>query len=181
MKRLFASSAEAEAMGVQLLEAPVHADARGYLWELTSAGRPGFEIRQTNHSWSAEEGTLRGLHFQRPPAAQAKLVSVVAGVIWDVAVDVRRGSPTFGQWCAARLEAGTGRSMLIPEGFAHGFLTMEPSTHVVYHLSAPYSPDSEGGIRWDDASLAIPWPASPKVIGDRDRELPPLHDVEAVG
>ncbi|MDT8370137.1 MAG: dTDP-4-dehydrorhamnose 3,5-epimerase [Longimicrobiales bacterium] len=178
MTGLEASAHGALEMGVRLLEAPVHRDARGYLREMTAEGRPPFTIAQTNHSFSPQRGTLRGLHFQRPPADQAKLVTVITGEVYDVAVDARQGSSTRGWWCAARLAEGSGQSLLIPAGFAHGFLTLAPDTHVVYHLSAGWDPGAEAGVRWDDPALAIPWPEPPVVIGERDRALPTLAGLE---
>ena len=113
---------------------------------------------QDNHSLSKPVGTLRGLHFQTPPHAQAKLVRCTAGRIWDVAVDIRKGSPTWGQWTAAELSAANGSQLYVPAGFAHGFVTLEPDTQVVYKVSDHYAPDCDGGIAWDDPDIALPWP-----------------------
>ena len=113
---------------------------------------------QDNQSLSAQVGTLRGLHFQLPPFAQDKLVRVTRGAIYDVAVDIRRQSPTFGQWVGAVISADEWNQILVPIGFAHGFCTIEPDTEVLYKVTAPYAPASERGIAWDDADLAIDWP-----------------------
>ena len=112
---------------------------------------------QDNQSFSIPAGTLRGLHFQLPPRAQAKLVRVVRGAILDVAVDIRRGSPAFGRHVAYRLEAGGTEQLYIPAGFAHGFLTLEPDTEVAYKVSDTYAPECDRGIAWDDPDLALPW------------------------
>lgn len=113
---------------------------------------------QDNHSFSEARGTLRGIHFQSPPHAQAKLVRCLAGAIWDVAVDLRAGSPTFGRWVAAELTAAGGEQLFIPVGFGHGFVTLTRNAEVAYKASDYYAPNSEGGIAWDDPDLAIPWP-----------------------
>ena len=125
---------------------------------------------QDNHSISRDVGTVRGLHFQSPPFAQAKVVRVVAGAIWDVAVDIRRGSPTYGQWVGVELSAENGRQLLVPTGFLHGFATRAPNTEVVYKCSAVYAPECEGAVRFDDPDLAIDWGiASEKaVLSDKD-------------
>ena len=112
---------------------------------------------QDNHSFSLSLGTIRGLHFQRPPHAQDKLVRCIRGRIYDVAVDVRKGSPTFGTYVGAELSAENGLQLFIPAGFAHGFATLEPNCEITYKVSDIYAPQTEGGLRWDDAALAIDW------------------------
>lgn len=112
---------------------------------------------QDNHSRSELTHTLRGLHFQRPPFAQAKLVRAVAGSVMDVAVDARKSSETFGKWVSAKLTAEAGEQLFVPRGFLHGFLTLEPGTEVVYKVDAPYDRDSDGSVRWDDDELGIDW------------------------
>jgi dTDP-4-dehydrorhamnose 3,5-epimerase len=129
---------------------------------------------QDNHSLSRAPWVLRGLHFQSPPYAQDKLVRCLKGRIWDVAVDVRHGSPTFGQWAAAELSEENGRQLFVPVGFAHGFLTLTPDTEVAYKVSAPYSPECDGGLIWNDPLLNVAWPLgghSP-VLSDKDARLP---------
>lgn len=132
---------------------------------------------QDNHSLSRPAGTVRGLHFQAPPHAQAKLVRCVRGRIFDVAVDVRRGSPTFGRSAAVELSADNGDQLFVPVGFAHGFMTLEPDTEVVYKVSDFYDAGSEGGVLWDDPDLGIAWPLPPDraLLSPKDRELPPLR------
>ena len=135
---------------------------------------------QDNHALSVQVGTVRGLHFQRPPMAQAKLIRVVRGAIWDVAVDMRVGSPWYGQWAGVELSATDRRQMYVPAGFAHGYCTLEPQTEVLYKVDAPYAADTEGGVAWDDPALALPWPLPPSgpVLADKDRHLPRLAELE---
>ena len=161
------------------------ADSRGHFSETYNADTlAGFGITtqfvQDNQSFSADAGTVRGLHFQAPPAAQAKLVRVLAGVIWDVAVDIRRGSPTFGQWEGRTLSAETGNQLLVPEGFLHGFITRTPGAIVAYKCSATYAPATEGAVRFDDPDLAIDWGIAPDaaVLSDKDAAAPRFADFE---
>jgi dTDP-4-dehydrorhamnose 3,5-epimerase len=160
-----------------------HVDARGWFSETFHEQRLreiGVNCRfiQDNQSRSLRAGTLRGLHFQLPPAAQAKLVSVLQGRILDVAVDVRNGSPTFGKHVATELSAESGRQLYIPVGFAHGFLTLEDDVTVMYKVTDYYAPAHDSGIRWNDPEVAIPWPRtdSDMIISDKDRRLPLLKD-----
>ena len=136
---------------------------------------------QDNHSLSAAEGTVRGLHFQSEPFAQAKLVRVVRGRILDVAVDIRRSSRTYGKHVAVELSAENGRQLLVPVGFAHGFCTLEPDTEIEYKVSAYYSADHDHGLAWDDPALGIDWPVRPEdaVLSDKDRRQPTLADLPA--
>lgn len=157
---------------VEIVRAERWRDARG--WFVETYSEPKFHGRgidcrfvQDNHSFSAAAFTLRGLHFQVPPCAQDKLVGCVRGRVFDVAVDVRRGSPTFGDWVGAELSAEGGDQMFIPVGFAHGFLTLEPNCEVAYKCSNSYSMAHESGLRWDDPDIAIDWPLPP----DRAPEL----------
>ncbi|MCW5713961.1 MAG: dTDP-4-dehydrorhamnose 3,5-epimerase [Bauldia sp.] len=139
------------------------------------------EFVQDNRSVSVAPFTLRGLHFQRPPFAQAKLVRVGRGRIFDVLVDLRRASPTYGRHVAVELSAEAGNQVLVPAGFAHAFLTLVPDTEVLYKVSAPYSREHDGGIRWDDPALDITWPldgATP-VLSAKDDALPLLADIPA--
>ena len=123
-------------------------------------------------------GVLRGLHFQAPPHAQAKLVRCVRGRIWDVAVDIRNGSPTYGRWTAAELTADNARQLYVPVGFAHGFVTLEPETEVEYKVSTYYDRDSEGGLIWNDPALGLPWPLPPggPKVSEKDKLLPGLAE-----
>lgn len=136
---------------------------------------------QDNHSMSRPIGTLRGLHFQTPPHAQDKLVRCVAGRIWDVAVDIRRDSPTRGRWTAAELSAANGSQLYVPAGFAHGFVTLAPDTQVIYKVSGHYAPECDGGIAWDDPDIALPWPlpAGGPVLSDKDKKHPRLADFDS--
>jgi dTDP-4-dehydrorhamnose 3,5-epimerase len=160
-----------------------HSDERGFFVETFRADWfPDLTFVQDNHSLSARSGTLRGMHFQTPPRAQAKLIRVVRGRVLDVAVDIRSGSPTFGRHVAAELSADGGEQLLIPEGFAHGFVTMEPETEVVYKVTSYYSAGHDAGIRWDDPALAIDWPvpADDLTISARDMAHPALADLPPV-
>ncbi len=134
---------------------------------------------QDNQSRSAAAGTVRGLHFQAPPRAQAKLVRVLRGAILDVAVDLRRSSGSYGRHLAIGLDAEGGHQLYIPPGFAHGFCTLAPDTVVAYKVSEPYTPELECCVAWDDPDLALPWPFAPAqaVLSDRDRRAPKLRDV----
>lgn len=157
-------------------------DARGWFSETWSAARmaqAGLDLNfvQDNQSMSAEAGTLRGLHYQRPPHAQDKLVRCTKGAIFDVAVDVRKGSASYGQWVGVDLTAENGHQLLIPKGFLHGFVTRLPNTEVQYKCTDVYAPDCDGGIRWDDPSIGIDWglTAAP-ILSDKDRAAPLLAD-----
>lgn len=164
---------------VKLIRPRLFKDARGYFVEsysrraLAVAGVTA-EFVQDNHSRSEASGTVRGLHFQTPPFAQAKLVRCSAGRIFDVAVDIRRGSPTYGRHVTAELSAANGWQLLIPIGFAHGLATLEPGTEVQYKVSADYSPAHDAGIIWNDPALGIPWPvgSDASLLSDKDRKLP---------
>ena len=150
---------------VLVLKPRRHADDRGYFMESYSRAAMatlGLEpvFVQDNLSLSRQVGTLRGLHYQRPPKAQAKLVQVIQGRILDAAVDVRRGSPTYGRHATVELSAETGEQIFVPAGFLHGFVTLEPDTLVLYKVDAPYAPECEGSVRWDDPDLGIDWGVS---------------------
>ena len=131
---------------------------------------------QDNHSLSAKAGTLRGLHYQRPPHAQDKLVRCTRGAIFDVAVDFRTGSPTFGRWTGVELTPANGRQLLVPKGFLHGFVTRLPDTEVQYKCSDLYAPDCDGGVRWDDPDIAIDWGTRDPVLSGKDAAAPYLRD-----
>jgi dTDP-4-dehydrorhamnose 3,5-epimerase len=132
---------------------------------------------QDNHSYSTR-GVLRGLHFQLPPHAQGKLVSVLSGEVWDVAVDVRKASETFGRWVGVLLSGANHESLYIPPGFAHGFLVLSEYAHFVYKCTREYHKDSERGVRWDDPDVAIQWPSTNVVLSDKDLVLPLLKDAK---
>lgn len=148
--------------------------------ELAAAGWTG-PMRQANHSVTRRAGTLRGLHFQYPPHAETKLVLCIRGAAWDVAVDVRAGSPTFLNWAATELSAENGAAMLIPPGFAHGFQTLSDDVELLYFHSQAHAPEAEGGLNPCDLRLAIPWPRETSTISDRDASRPHLSaDFEGV-
>ena len=135
---------------------------------------------QDNQSYSAEKGVLRGLHFQVAPVPQDKLIRVLKGAIFDVAVDIRSGSPTYGKWVSCILSSAKFNQLLIPRGFAHGFLTLEPDVEVLYKVSAPYSPQCDRGIAWNDPDIAIAWPLQPgqqPVLSGKDQAAPRLAAV----
>jgi len=134
---------------------------------------------QDNHARSEAAGILRGLHFQAPPAAQAKLVRVLSGAIYDVAVDIRQGSPSYGRWAGVRLTADAGEQLFIPAGFAHGYCTLAGGTEVAYKCDAYYAPEREGGIAAMDPEIGIAWPLGEGAVtlSDKDRALPPLRDL----
>jgi dTDP-4-dehydrorhamnose 3,5-epimerase len=168
---------------VKIVTAAKHGDARGFFSEVYNraawdkADLP-FTFVQDNHSYSAAKGVLRGLHFQAPPFAQAKLVRVTRGAILDVAVDIRRSSPTFGHHVAVELSAENWRQLLIPTGFAHGFITLGPDVEVFYKTTELYSAAHDRGVAWDDPGIGIAWPSPPggPVLSDKDRKWPRLKD-----
>ncbi len=169
--------AETEIPGVVVVYIEPREDVRGAFArlhcpdEFAAAGHP-FTPVQTSLSRNAGAGTLRGLHHQPAPNAETKLVRAVRGRIFDVALDLRAASPTYRRWTAAELSAENGRALLIPEGVAHGFLTLEPDTDVLYQIAPAFRPGHEAGVRWDDPAFAIAWPAAPKVISERDAGYP---------
>ena len=167
--------------GLVTIQPDVHGDDRGFFLESYSQEafeKAGITCRfvQDNHSCSKAAGVLRGLHFQKPPFTQAKLIRVTRGSIFDVAVDLRATSPTFGQWRGFELIAENFTMLFIPAGFAHGFCTLEPDTHVEYKVDAPYSPQHDSGIIWNDPRLAVSWPITRPILSTKDAHLPPLRD-----
>ena len=160
--------------GVLIITPRRFGDARGFFaetWNAETFRTHGIDLEfvQDNHSLSASPGTLRGLHFQVPPRAQAKLVRCGRGALFDVAVDLRRNRDTYGQWVGVELSAENGRQLLIPAGFAHGFVTRETNTEICYKCTDTYAPDHEGALRWDDPDLAIDWGLTgPPVLSDKD-------------
>lgn len=170
--------------GVRLLVPKRFADERGFFCETYARARFGeigipTEFVQDNYSLSYRRGVVRGLHFQTPPFAQAKLVRAGRGSFLDVVVDIRHGSPTFGRHITVQLDADAGTQIYIPDGFAHGFCTLEPNTEIIYKVSAPYAPEHDGGLAWDDPALAIDWPVrhSEAILSAKDRLLPRLQDL----
>jgi dTDP-4-dehydrorhamnose 3,5-epimerase len=171
--------------GVDILVPRRFGDDRGWFCETFSArtmaalGLPA-DFVQDNHSRSAPRHTLRGLHYQRPPHAQDKLVRCTRGAIRDVAVDIRRGSPTFGAWVAVELSADNGRQLFVPRGFLHGFLTLTPDAEVQYKCTDFYAPDCEGAVAWDDPDLAIDWglDGALPVLSPKDAAAPRLAAIE---
>ncbi|MBL8587413.1 MAG: dTDP-4-dehydrorhamnose 3,5-epimerase [Methylobacteriaceae bacterium] len=171
---------------VQIIRPRRFEDERG--WFMETHSERAFAARgltdhyvQDNHSLSRPAGVVRGLHFQVPPHAQAKLVRCVRGAIFDVAVDVRRGSPTYGQWVAARLTAAGGEQLYMPTGFAHGFITLEPDTEVCYKVTDFYAPAQDGGVIWNDPDIAVAWPdvgVAPS-LSPKDLTLPRLADFDS--
>lgn len=165
--------------GLFSLQHKVHEDERGRFarlfcqGSLAAFGQP-LQIRQINHSRTAQRGTVRGLHFQYPPHAESKLISCLRGAVWDVVVDLRRGSATFLHWHAECLEAGDGRSLLLPPGFAHGFQTLNDDAELLYLHSADYTPSHEGGLSPSDPRLAINWPLPLNNLSARDAAHPLL-------
>ncbi|WP_088549346.1 dTDP-4-dehydrorhamnose 3,5-epimerase [Paenibacillus aquistagni] len=168
--------------GVFVLEPTIFTDPRGFFMEsyhqerLLELGLDTIFV-QDNHSLSVQEGTIRGLHYQEAPCAQAKLIRVLHGSIWDVAVDIRPDSSTYGQYVAVTLSAVNKKQLYIPYGFAHGFCTLEPHTEVLYKVDAYYAPALDRGIRWDDPMLAIPWPRTDVLLSNKDRQLPYLSEL----
>jgi dTDP-4-dehydrorhamnose 3,5-epimerase len=170
---------------VKRLVLRVFRDDRGVFVEtysqrtLAEAGMHGAFV-QDNHSVSNAKGVVRGLHFQKPPHAQGKLVRVVRGAIFDVAVDIRQGSPTYGHHVGAVLSAENWAQLWVPAGFAHGFCALEPDTEVIYKVTDYYASQSDSGIAWDDPALGIAWPirAEEAVLSDKDSKLPKLADIE---
>lgn len=165
--------------GLKRVQRQFMGDARGWLSrvfcpeELAQAGWKG-AIAQINHTHTEAMGTVRGLHFQHPPHAEMKLVSCLRGEVWDVVVDLRRGSPTFLRWHAERLSAENGQALLIPQGFAHGFQTLSDGAELLYCHSAAYCADAEGRLNPQDPVLHIDWPLNIAVLSDRDRSHPML-------
>ncbi|MBL8572425.1 MAG: dTDP-4-dehydrorhamnose 3,5-epimerase family protein [Hyphomicrobiaceae bacterium] len=162
--------------GVHIIEPSPHVDRRGFfarLYEARAFADAGIDFTpaDVNLSRNPTAGTLRGLHFQDPPFAEAKIVRVTRGRVFDVIVDLRPG-PTLGRWTAVELDAGLANAVFIPEGCAHGFLTLEPDTDVLYHMGRPYQPGQSRGFRYDDPAFAIDWPTAPTLIGDADLAWP---------
>jgi dTDP-4-dehydrorhamnose 3,5-epimerase len=168
---------ETELKGAFLIEPERHEDSRGFFartWCEKEAAAYGVNPRvvQCNISFNRQKGTLHGMHYQKPPFEEAKLVRCTMGAIHDVIIDLRRGSPTFKHHVAAVLTADNRRILYIPEGFAHGFQTLADNTEVFYQMSHFYAPDHAAGVRWNDPAFRIEWPDDDRIINDRDRNYP---------
>lgn len=171
--------------GAYRVELEPRGDARGFFARLFCAeefAAHGLATGwvQCNTSFTAAQGTVRGLHFQRPPMAETKLLRCIRGAIFDVIVDLRAGSPTFGRWHGERLDEANRAMICVPEGFAHGFQTLTPDVEMLYFHSAPYSAAHEGGLRWDDARVAVDWPLGVTEMSARDAAFPGLDALEPI-
>jgi dTDP-4-dehydrorhamnose 3,5-epimerase len=169
---------------VILVEAIAFEDPRGffmetYNWSAFRANGIPEAFVQDNYSYSVC-GVLRGLHYQKPPKAQGKLIGVIRGEIFDVAVDIRQGSPTYGRWVGGRLSAKDRRLLYVPVGFAHGFCVLSSEADIFYKVTAEYAPGLEGGIRWNDAELGIPWPVQDPILSAKDVQLPVLREADHI-
>jgi dTDP-4-dehydrorhamnose 3,5-epimerase len=174
--------------GVLVVTPQRFADDRGFFSEtwnesrFAAAGIPGPFV-QDNHARSTDRGVVRGLHIQIGPNAQGKLIRAVRGAIWDVAVDVRPGSPTHGRHVGVVLSAENWQQLWVPAGLLHGYCTLEPDTEVIYKVTAPWDREAERGVIWNDPELALPWPIGPReaITSEKDRQLPRLADCEWLG
>ena len=167
---------------VLLITPKRHGDARGWFaetWSRKAFAEAGLSVQfvQDNQAFSARKGTVRGLHFQQAPHAQAKLVRALKGAIFDVAVDIRTGSPTYGQWAAATLTAEGGEQLWVPRGFAHAYCTLTDDCEIFYKVDGEYAPQCEGGLIWNDPDIAIPWPIGDAILSAKDETLPRLRDL----
>jgi len=184
-RRFFVQVLKTGLPGIVIIEPARFGDDRGFFsesWNRRRMAEAGLDIDfvQDNHSLSRQAGTLRGLHFQSPPHAQAKLVRCGRGALFDVAVDIRHGSPTYGQWTGVELSFENGRQLFVPEGFLHGFVTRQPETEVIYKCSDYYAPDCDGAVRFDDPDLGIDWGLDgDPVLSDKDAAAPRLRDLPA--
>lgn len=170
-----------ELEGVLILEPVVHGDHRGFFlesWSRRDMEEAGlfYDFVQDNHSFSAQKGTLRGVHFQRGDKAQAKLVHCIRGAVLDVAVDLRPDSPSYKRWTAVELSAENRKQILIPRGFGHAFLTLTDDVEFLYKADNYYAPGAEGGIRWNDPELGILWGISDPILSEKDAKAPFLKD-----
>jgi dTDP-4-dehydrorhamnose 3,5-epimerase len=171
--------------GVKILTPARFGDHRGFFAETYNRRvyedlGINVEFVQDNHSLSASAGTVRGLHFQAPPHAQAKLVRCGRGAIFDIAVDIRKGSPTYGQWVGYELSAENGAQLYVPVGFAHGFVTLLPDSEIIYKCSDYYAPETEGAVRWDDPAIGIDWPLEgDAILSSKDADAPLLSNLNS--
>jgi dTDP-4-dehydrorhamnose 3,5-epimerase len=171
---------------IKLVTPKIFKDARGFFsetWSARELAEVGITAQfvQDNHSQSCARGVIRGLHFQSTPHAQGKLIRVIRGAIFDVAVDIRHGSPTFGRYVSAVLSAENWSQIWVPVGFAHGFCTLEDDTEVIYKVTDYYAPDCDCGLAWDDPDLGIDWPVAPTeaILSDKDRRHPRLKELRS--
>lgn len=167
--------------GPLLIRAARHGDARGYFeetWSQPRLAQAGFEasFEQDNFSYSAQAGVLRGLHYQAPPKAQGKLVTVLTGAIRDVVVDVREGSPTYGRHVSVELSEAEPVRLWAPEGFLHGFVTLKPDTRILYKVTKAFDPEHDGGVAWNDSDLAIDWGVEDPILSAKDQAAPRLAE-----
>ncbi|RSK28668.1 dTDP-4-dehydrorhamnose 3,5-epimerase [Bacillus sp. HMF5848] len=174
---------ETKLPGVVIIEPKVFGDHRGFFMEtynqqVFEENNIKYNFIQDNHSLSVPAGTIRGLHYQLEPKAQTKLVRCIRGAIYDVAVDIRKGSPTFGQWVGVILSEANKRQLLVPKGFAHGFCTLVDNTEVTYKVDELYSPEHDRGILWNDPLLNIDWPTSHAILSEKDTKHPVLQEAE---
>ncbi|NPD21314.1 dTDP-4-dehydrorhamnose 3,5-epimerase [Alterinioella nitratireducens] len=172
--------------GVKILTPRRFGDARGFFcesWNRQTMAAHGltYDFVQDNHSFSTQVGTLRGLHFQAPPHAQDKLVRCGRGRLFDVAVDIRKGSPSYGRWIGVELSFENGRQLLVPAGFLHGFVTREPETEIIYKCTDLYAPQTEGAVRFDDPEIGIDWGLEGRepVLSEKDAAAPGLKDLDS--
>ncbi len=166
--------------GLVIVQPRVFADERGFFLETyknSDFKNSGINVEfgQDNHSYSTK-GVLRGLHFQKPPSSQAKLIRVIKGAVWDVAVDMRKNSPTFLKWYGIELSEENNTMFYVPEGFAHGFITLSDKAHLMYKCSKEYDPSTDSGIRWDDPDVGVKWPMDKPLLSPKDEVLPYLKD-----
>lgn len=169
--------------GVYIIEPKAFGDNRGWFMESYSkrdmeAAGINVDFVQDNRSYSAKKGIIRGLHFQRNPMAQAKLVTCLRGAIMDVAVDLRKDSPTYKQWISVELTAENRKELFIPKGFAHGFLTLTDDVEIMYKCDEFYSPEHDGGIRFDDPDIGVDWGVTDPILSEKDTNAPFLKDIE---
>lgn len=171
--------------GLALISAPPHIDSRGIFQNAFRASDPYFKdiwrdrkVMQVNVSTSTHQSTIRGLHFQKSPQAEAKIIRCLSGAVFDVAVDLRSSSKTFGNYFSCLLTPNNSKALFIPEGFAHGWQALSPNSQILYIHSANWCPEAEAGIRYDDPSIAIDWPMQPKCISERDLRLPLLRELD---
>lgn len=172
--------------GVLILTPKRHSDNRGFFsecWNSRTYAENGIEIDfvQDNHSFNNEVGVIRGMHFQAPPHSQIKLVRCGHGLLYDVVVDVRVGSPTYGEWIGGELSFENGRQMLVPHGCLHGFMTLTPNTEIIYKCSDYYAPSADGGVRFDDPDIGIDWPLGQitPILSEKDQNAPLLKDFKS--